>query len=496
MLVSGDQRIEVARIPAPAAPVGVGVVLIGHAPGTANWRELLAMPRALGGLRDLGYQRQIAALRRLEAENGVEREAGDAALKRLLRLPLALSGAAEFDALFPQARTSATQRGGPLVGATAFLPGAVSDAFAANPAADAALWVIATDEDDAGLPRAGADLVTVDPWRDLGAFEAALLPPDAGLIAFPDLERLMLPVELAPLPALEVERPAPVFRPCSGTLAPITVPDPAPQPEPPAPAIGFEGALSELARGLQRRPDMHALLTLPLAQGAPGEDPAPSDETLTAPERLDEAAAAGLRQIQLLFPFVRRADGGLGSVSGLLAGAMARSTRQGGPWRSLAGVPLSRRHSPFPPPSLQARNRYRDANGIGVLVLRNGILTLDDERLTRPAFGRDDAARSGEVARFIGWLRRELRRYGEQLVFTVDPRDPRPGLILDGFLRSLYSRGALNGRVVEDSYRLRQRAGGESTLIFEIELRPALPIDTIRIVLDDGRLTLASGALS
>jgi hypothetical protein len=93
----------------------------------------------------------------------------------------------------------------------------------------------------------------------------------------------------------------------------------------------------------------------------------------------------------------------------------------------------------------------------------------------------------------VGWLRRELRRYGEALVFAVDPDDPRPGIVLDTFLRRLFAEGALAGRTPEDAYRLRQRSGAPGQLVFEIELNPSLPIDTIRVVLADGRVDIAPG---
>jgi hypothetical protein len=83
--------------------------------------------------------------------------------------------------------------------------------------------------------------------------------------------------------------------------------------------------------------------------------------------------------------------------------------------------------------------------------------------------------------RFLGWLRRELQALGEQLVFSVDPRDPRPGMLLGDFLDRLHRLGALRGRLPEQAYRLAQRQEGESTLVFDIEIAPAYPIDRIRL---------------
>ncbi len=113
---------------------------------------------------------------------------------------------------------------------------------------------------------------------------------------------------------------------------------------------------------------------------------------------------------------------------------------------------------------------------------------LDDERLCASVLpatdlhgGADEAWRSAEVMRFMGWLRRELQALGERLVLDADPRDPRPGLLLRRFLNGLYQAGALRGKRPEDAYRLTQGQDGEATLIFEIEIAPAFALDRIRL---------------
>jgi hypothetical protein len=82
--------------------------------------------------------------------------------------------------------------------------------------------------------------------------------------------------------------------------------------------------------------------------------------------------------------------------------------------------------------------------------------------------------------------------FGEQLVFSVDPRDPRPGMLLRDFFDRLHRQGALRGRLPEDAYRVEQKQDGEATLIFEIEIAPAFPIDLIRLTFVHDRHT--SGA--
>jgi hypothetical protein len=164
-----------------------------------------------------------------------------------------------------------------------------------------------------------------------------------------------------------------------------------------------------------------------------------------------------------------------------------------GPWRSAAGRPLPGRSLPYPAVSQQLATALRDTPGVGVLVNRKGHGELDDERLAVPTLpsrllghltpsrSRAEHLRSGETMRFLGWLRRELQALGEQLVFSVDPRDPRPGMLLGDFLDRLHRLGALRGRLPEQAYRLAQRQEGESTLVFDIEIAPAYPIDRIRL---------------
>jgi hypothetical protein len=134
-----------------------------------------------------------------------------------------------------------------------------------------------------------------------------------------------------------------------------------------------------------------------------------------------------------------------------------------------------------------------------VLVARRSRLELDDERLAGPvvqvpafrsrrdAQRQDEHYRSGEVARFLGWLRRELTALGEALVFDADPRDPRPGIALNGFFARLHALGALRGRLPEQAFSIRRRDASEGVLAFDIEIAPSFPIDRIRLTFAQDR---------
>ena len=117
----------------------------------------------------------------------------------------------------------------------------------------------------------------------------------------------------------------------------------------------------------------------------------------------------------------------------------------------------------------------RDKPGIGVLHLRNGQVVLDDERLVVPALYKEDYVagdrsdridgfRSGEVARFMGYLKRELQALGENLIFNIGTDDPRPRLTLEKFFLNLYRAGALRGSLPEKAFRIRQLSSRENQI--------------------------------
>jgi hypothetical protein len=81
--------------------------------------------------------------------------------------------------------------------------------------------------------------------------------------------------------------------------------------------------------------------------------------------------------------------------------------------------------------------------------------------------------------RFLGFLRRQLQALGEQLIFNLDYRDPRPRLLLEQFFRRLYSQGALRGASAEQAFSIRESTPQEGAMLYEIMLAPAFPIDKL-----------------
>jgi len=472
--ISGaDQRIFLAPSAATNRPLGMEAVMLGHCPGQTRWQALLDMPDAIAALAELGYQRAIDRLRTGTA---------DAGLRALYKLPLPIHSPAQFHALFPQAISTAARYRSRLAGDSAWLPRAVQDFFLQAGRTGRRLWVIRVDESLAAegfLPDADPDLSA--PPDTLDAFAAALQLPEVGLLAMPDLERLLIPAELDDIPRLRLPNPPPGFLPCATALD-----DghrerrnhwemPAAYQAPPLTEL-----LPRLLGPLRRyRPDLHCLLSLPLHSPRAGELPTPDPELLDA---LRGNRIAGMQQLQWLFPYLRSRALSLYSAAGLIAGQMVERTQRAGAWQSIAGRPLPGDGLPWPPQTRQQATALRESPGIGVLLNERQRLVLDDERLAAPVFhGNRDGTPSGEVARFIGWLRRALLRLGERLVFNADPRDPRPLLALTDFFTRLHARGALRGRLPTQAFSIRQLAGRENLIEFEIALAPSVPIDRIRL---------------
>ena len=531
-MLLADRRIELDARPEPGRLAPVEVVMIGHCPspdGGAQWQRLARDAVVLADIEALGFARQVARLRRLFDEPELA-AADDADLLALYRLPIPIRSLGHFQALFPFAFDTDTGYHSTLAGRAAWLPLAVQDFFAGTTGSNAytgtpdtrTLWIIRVPEHagiGAFLPRPGADLVEPD---TLGAFEHALLVPRAGIVALPDLERLLVPAALPDVPRLRLANPEPVFLPC-GTEIDDTHRERRNPDE--IPAVGEtvdpNQIVAEIAHALARlRPDLQCLLALPLDSRPEDELPTPSPRFLELlrdegnPDteqdagdtkgRKDPAEVRRLRHLQFVWPYLRGDDRKLGSPCGLVAGMQARVAQRFGAWRSIGGRPLPGMLQPWPPVTQQRAADLRDDPGVTVLLMRAGKLQVDDEALCTPCLPAADldrmntAARaldqwrSAEAMRFMGWLRRELRALGERLAFDIDPRDPRAEIALRAFFGRLHAAGALRGARPEDAFRIRQLPQAESALTFEIEVALAYPLDRIRITFLQDRH--ASGA--
>lgn len=505
MQLLADRRIELDARPTPALTPVLEAVFIGHCPPDhldVRWDRLGG---ALNEIGQIGFRKQAETLRAWASGASSPGDSdADRYLAGLFNLPIPIYSLGQFQDIFPGVFDSATAYVSRLAGDRAWLPLAVQDFFEQSEAladGEKKLWVIRVAEcagHAAFLPTAGQELIDPD---SLGAFERALLIPRAGILALPDLERLQIPANLPDIPRKNLQNPRPEFIPC-GVKYDDTHRERRDSDEMPLPDARFapKSIVPGIARKLDLlRPDMQCLLALPFDVKERGEMPRPAADFLAhlceilEPDGPNGELAAKLRHLQFLYPYLRGPDRLLGSPSGLIAGMQAEVSQLRGPWRSAAGRPLPGRSLPYPVVSQQMATELRDTPGVGVLLNQKGRAELDDERLSAaslpahliadlpPAQRRAEHLRSGEIMRFLGWLRRELQSLGEQLVFSVDPRDPRPGMLLRDFLDRLYRLGALRGRLPEQAYRLNQKHDGEASLIFEIEIAPAYPIDLIRL---------------
>lgn len=497
---------RVSLTPRPTLPREPELVagMLGHLPGRVRLERL--RPGARAALRAAGWGEALDHL--TEPSPGRLSDAEIARVRALEHVPVPLESSAELDDLFPDARDSETGYASLLAGARAWLPRAVDDYFANG---GERLWVVRIPESagrggfraHAEPAGAGGGLPLEHPLSLRGL--AVLLPiPEVAVLAAPDLERLMIPRRLADIPRLRLANPEPGFAPCATVFddghrerrRSAEMPEPA---EPDATLDWLAGVRGVLAR---LRPDCQYLHCLPLQYLDATQGPGIHAGVLARLDALRrEPSGAGLRRVQLLFPYLRRpapagsADAGaadLGSPAGVIAGRQAAVARRQGAWRSAAGQALVTDALPYPPCDSGLALRLRERPGVGVLVRRQGRVELEDERLAVPALhpgdwqgaldpGRFDGYRSGEIMRFLGWLLRRLRRLGETLVFDLDPRDPRPRLLLEELFGRLHAAGALRGAVPEESFRILPGERRDNAIAYDIEIAPAFPIDRLRL---------------
>jgi len=469
-------RVQLNPRPAQTENIALEVAMLGHCPGEVRIDRLLNLPNAERDIRLAGFGQRLD--QRI-AEN-----------RNLYHLPIPLRSLAEFDDIFPAARTQASTYKSRLAGDLAWLPKAVDDFFANG---GDKLWLVQIPEAQGAegfLPSLHPALHDTD---SLFGLYSLLVLNGVGLIAMPDLERIQIAQDLEDIPRLRLANPKPQFIPCTSRLGDDhrerRHSEELPVAETPR---NFIFLLQRLLATLDRhRPDMQCLFTLPLAYSNVLDSPQVDETSLQA--LIQSRAQPGahlLRQVQLLFPYLRSEQYSLFSPTGVLAGTLARSARTRGIWRSVAAQTLVTDAHPYPPVSQVQKLQLRENPGVGVLQQKKGLTTLDDERIMVPALHRDDyntgdnsarlkSLRSAEVVRFLGYLVRQLRALGESLIFNVDYRDPRPRLLLEKFFNRLFEQGALRGNRPEQAYSIRQSYPQEGVIAIDIEIAPAYPVDKL-----------------
>lgn len=498
-----DSRLEMRVRPAVAADAVMDVAMLGHCPGNARWDLLLESSQTVAEIARLGFTKHMTTLSdwlRERDKPAAERNMAepDAELLALYGLPIPLLSLAHFQVLFPEAERQNTLYRSQLAGNSAWLPAAVADFFqSAQPGgmADGAkkLWILRIPE------RQGQKGFLPDPYADysdpqcLPAFDRAMLIPNLGIIATPDLERLQIPANLADVRRMRLANPDPMFLPCAASTdddhRERRRSEEIPRPEAVWP---LQDLLAPILQTLKkRRPDLQCLLTLPLEQAGEGSFPAMAQEAGQAIQSAAASESSGLHAMQFLFPYLANRERPLCSPAGLIAGAMLETSQRLGPWRSMAGKTLPGMWQLYPPLHSQQVAELRDRPGVGVLVAHKNRLQLDDERRAAPVVAAGgfskpsrhaEGYRSGEVARFLGWLHRQLLRLGESWLFNTDVRDPLGKAQLAQFFSSLHRAGALRGALPEQAFSIAATHDNESTVIYRIELAPVFAID--RLVLN------------
>ncbi|OAI16917.1 hypothetical protein A1359_06915 [Methylomonas lenta] len=511
-----DSRLEMRVRPASVIEAELDVAMLGHCPGNARWDLLLENAQTVREIARLGFGEQIEALmqcfemaKKLAQQQFIpidqaalevykQLSADKQAQLELYNLPIPLVSLAHFQVLFPQAERQATAYRSQLAGNTAWLPAAIADFFQSSQPgtfADGAkkLWLLRIPEADAQqgfLPDPQADYSQP---QGLKGFDRAMLIPNLGAIAMPDLERLQIPPNLLDVRRMRLVNPDPVFLPCTQSTADDhrerRRSEEIPHPGNP---WTLQSLLTPILTSLKkRRPDLQCLFSLPLEQVSEGSLPTVANEAKQAIAQARTSENAGLHAIQFLFPYLSNKDRALSSPVGLIAGAMVETSQRLGPWRSIAGRPLPGMWQLYPPVPSQQVLALREQPGVGVLLSYKGRLELDDERRAAPVVGVNgflnrklstaqlEGYQSGEVARFLGWLQRQLIRLGESWLFNSDVRDPLGKAQLTQFFTRLHKAGALRGALAEQAFSITATHDNESTVIYEIELAPVFPIDRI-----------------
>ena len=477
-------RIDIAPAVQSAPQPVVEAALLGHCPGTARPAAIGSDSRLLMRQSGFGLEMDLLENLPLPVELQDELEQQRQRLTQLQHLPIPLHSHAEFKEIFPQANQPCAYRS-KLAGDHAWLPLAVKDFFDSG---GQRLWLINIPEDEGQhgfLPLLNNGLQ--ESWGLRGLATTFLLE-NLGLVAMPDLERLQIAPNLQGIPAKRPERPEPAFLPCSEN--PDNNHTARRRPKLHGQPLQPTQILSNILAALEAyRPDLQCLFTPGLEYSEEGGQPVIAAADLAAIEENKTARYGQLRRIQFIFPYLKNRHGQLKSASGHLLGLQCQQAASQGIWRSIAGQRIDSNSLPFPELDSWQRTALRERPGISLLFHDGRQLSLDDERLAVPALhpgdysGRSTLQRSAEIRRFMGQLMRELKQLGQSLIFNIDARDAAPRLALENYFNQLYKLGALRGRKASEAYSIRRRELADNAVQYDIEIAPAYPIDTIKLVM-------------
>jgi hypothetical protein len=494
-LVSPDRRIRLVAQSAVASNAPeLETVFVGKSASKENFAAATA-PRAAAA--DLGFTPA----------------SGDLSLNSL---PLAFTDAGSFAQAFPDDDS--------------WLARAVNDFFAAG---GLRAWVVRVEVDPAdplaayiGAVPPAAHIGAVPPDAYIGAltptayvrsplFPVPLAPQSgfaiaaqvdsAGLVVFPDLEYDCL-ASIAPPPLAPPPLPQPAaFRPLKDFIEPSSGPGALTKPA--VPVVPFD-ALTRISRALAAlRPDMICLFALPIGADPTLSQPAMVNRAVTylrGPKALDGGNGAIPRvlggsdqpRVQAFAPLLRDALGRNATPSGLAAGLFCARAETLGVWRSLAGGALPLGATPLRRIESNALAELRNC-GVVVLKYTQGATVLDDDILAcQQHQSGSGQLRAAGGRRLMGWLVRELRSYGEQLVFENVVDDGRVELVLTSLFAELFKQGALQGGQLSDAVRITRRRdlSKPNAYAFDIQIATAVAVETIRLQFLEGAVTASLGA--
>ncbi|MEH6443777.1 MAG: hypothetical protein V7784_07765 [Oceanospirillaceae bacterium] len=483
------------------------MIMLGHCPGAVDLAYLFNTPPIVAQIAQLGFEKRLAVINNVlkaalkaRLEGNVEEEQDHR--HWLYGLPIPIYSLQQFQKIFTHTQEPTLYQTA-LAGDQAWLPLAVEDFFqapteTANIETNHKLWIVSVDQNlaQAGfLPQLGDDVLDSDNRGFHSSLHNALSVQSAALMAMPDLERLQISSMLRKIPRMRLANIAPQFLPCSFDYQDnhrerryfkVT-------PTQPAPFHFTDIVVPVLQKIAALRADIHWIYSMPFADDREDQQLKMSQTAQHAISELQtDAMASELHRVQLIYPYLQSQSGQLRSASAMIAKKMLSTSARLGAWRSIAGMALGIGFKTFP--DMQQNPALINAKtlGIGLLNFTEGRLSLDSERLSAGVLQQNTlSSRRGEIARFIGWLRRNLENLGLDFIFQSDPQDPRPLMILNKFFNDLYTAGALQGANAEQAFNIEQQYS-EDKMIFEILFAPAFAIESIKLNLTDNKLEALS----